>query len=73
MGLFSSSQSQDSAPDLTKKSQRAVCWASRDNYFACLDKNNIIDPRKDPAAALKVCKTEDAAFERDCIKSWVSK
>lgn len=71
MGLFSASQP-ESTPDLTKKSQRAVCWASRDAYFACLDKHDILDPRKDPAGALKVCKAEDTAFERDCIKSWVS-
>lgn len=71
MGLFSSSTTPESTPDLTKKSARKVCWESRDKYFACLDKHNILDPRKDPATALAKCSSEDAEFNRDCVKSWV--
>ncbi|KAF5104516.1 hypothetical protein DV451_000587 [Geotrichum candidum] len=68
MGLFSSSTTPESTPDLTKKSARKVCWESRDKYFACLDKHNILDPRKDPATALAKCSSEDAEFNRDCEK-----
>jgi cytochrome c oxidase assembly factor 6 len=71
MGLFSSSTTPEPTPDLTKKSARKVCWESRDKYFACLDKHNILDPRLDPATALAKCKSEDAEFNRDCVKSWV--
>ena len=34
-------------------------------------KHNILDPRKDPATALAKCSSEDAEFNRDCVKSWV--
>ena len=69
MGLFSSS-TESAPPDLTKKSLRQACWDSRDKYFACLDKHDILDPRKDSTAATK-CKAEDKDFNNDCIKSWV--
>lgn len=70
MGFFSSSESTSDAPDLTKKSARKTCWDARDKYFGCLDKNDILDPRKD-ANASKVCKTEETDFDSKCIKSWV--
>lgn len=57
-----------------KKSARKLCWDSRDKYFGCLDKAEIIDPRKGDNAdkAKKLCSKEDTEFNRDCISSWVS-
>ncbi|KAF5097654.1 hypothetical protein D0Z03_001351 [Geotrichum reessii] len=69
MGFLSSS-TPEPTPDLTKKSARKVCWESKDKYFACLDKHSILDPRKDPANVLSKCKSEDAEFNKNCVKSW---
>lgn len=56
------------APDRTK---RARCWDSRDAYFACLDRNNILDALKQSDDAAAKCGTEAIGFERDCVASWV--
>ncbi|GAB7352201.1 hypothetical protein MBLNU459_g2677t2 [Dothideomycetes sp. NU459] len=56
------------APDRT---QRAHCWEGRDAYFACLDRNNIIDSVRDSDKAAKACGPETQAFERNCASSWV--
>ncbi|KAL1303144.1 hypothetical protein AAFC00_006575 [Neodothiora populina] len=56
------------APDRT---QRAKCWEGRDNFFACLDKNNIIDSVRESDKAASLCNTENAAFEKNCASSWV--
>jgi cytochrome c oxidase assembly factor 6 len=57
------------APDRTT---REVCYESRDIFFQCLDKNNILDAIKEDEKARKVCPTEVTAYERDCARSWVS-
>jgi cytochrome c oxidase assembly factor 6 len=54
------------------RTERKKCWESRDAYFACLDRNNILDAIKDNKAAAKQCGGESAAFERDCAAEWVS-
>lgn len=56
------------APDRTK---RARCWDSRDAYFACLDRNNILDALKQSDDAAAKCGKEAVGFERDCVASWV--
>lgn len=55
------------------RNERAVCWAARDAYFACLDANNIVDATKDPgaSAAAKACAAPSAEFEKDCAVAWV--
>lgn len=58
------------APDRT---ERKRCWEARDSYFACLDRNNILDALKDEKAAASACKNEAVVFERDCAKEWVSR
>lgn len=54
------------------RNERQRCWEARDTYFACLDRSNILDAVKDAEAAHKACPAEEAAFERDCAKAWVS-
>ncbi|KAG5930055.1 hypothetical protein E4U42_003216 [Claviceps africana] len=71
---FSSSSRSDairSGDAIPNRQERAVCWASRDAYFACLDANNILDANKDAAAAKRACPRESDAFERDCAAAWV--
>lgn len=58
------------APDRT---ERKRCWEARDGYFACLDRNNILDALKDEKRAAAACKDEAVVFERDCAKEWVSR
>jgi len=79
MGLFGLFQSEEDkrAEEIRKgtvaptRAERQKCWASRDLFYACLDKHNIIDPIKDEKAATKKCSSENAAFERDCAAQWV--
>lgn len=54
------------------RTERRRCWESRDAYFACLDRNNILDAIKDDKAAAKQCGGESTVFERDCAAEWVS-
>ena len=56
---------------IPNRQERAVCWAARDTYFACLDANSILDANKDAAAAKRACPRENEAFERDCAVEWV--
>lgn len=73
--LFSSSThtmpNQESKPPT--RQQRQQCWKVRDEYFACLDRLNIIDPavvEKDPQQA-KECLDCKKLYEDTCLASWV--
>ena len=58
---------------IPNRTERALCWTSRDALFTCLDANSLVDTTT-PAgasAALKSCPLETEAFERDCAKAWV--
>lgn len=71
---FSSSTRSDeirSGDAIPTRQERAVCWASRDAYFACLDANNIVDANGNAAAAARACPQQGADFERDCAAAWV--
>lgn len=57
------------APD---RNQRELCYESRDVFFDCLDRNNILDAIKEDEKARKVCPKEVAQYEKDCARSWVS-
>lgn len=56
------------APD---RSSRARCWEGRDAFFACLDRNNILDAIKDDKEARRKCAKEVAEFEAACSQTWV--
>ncbi|KAK6505138.1 hypothetical protein TWF481_007059 [Arthrobotrys musiformis] len=70
LGLTSSAPAppKTTAPDRT---ERAKCWESRDLFFTCLDKHDILDSIKDSDAAGKNCGGQLKLFERDCAGSWV--
>lgn len=81
MGLFGSSApslpapkiSSDGTPIAPDRSQRSKCWEARDAYFACLDKNNVIDSLSsaNKAVADKACAEESKDFDSSCASSWV--
>ncbi|KAE8448707.1 hypothetical protein EG329_008922 [Mollisiaceae sp. DMI_Dod_QoI] len=80
MGFFSTSPasppapkiSSDGAPIAPDRSERAKCWEARDAYFACLDKNNIVDSITEKDKAAKACGAEGRGFEGNCASSWVT-
>ena len=82
MGLFSASPSSpspatpapstDGAYIAPNRNARAHCWAARDNFFACLERNNIVDSIKEKEKAESACAMEDIEFGKECAKSWVS-
>lgn len=53
------------------RSQRALCWEARDEFFKCLDANGIVDSIKHADKAKKSCGKEEQAFEKECVASWV--
>jgi cytochrome c oxidase assembly factor 6 len=54
-----------------KREERVRCWDSRDIFFACLDKHNIVDAIKEDEKARTVCASENLKFEKNCVASWV--
>ena len=56
------------APD---RNTRELCYESRDIFFECLDKHDIIDANKDDEKSRKLCPKEVVDYERDCARSWV--
>jgi cytochrome c oxidase assembly factor 6 len=82
MGWFGSSSKDDSGVKKTEggafespsRSNRKQCYAARDAFFECLDKNNILDSinsksGRDKAASF--CGQFDQEFEKNCAHSWV--
>ena len=63
--------SADGAYEAPDRSQRAACWAARDEFFDCLNKHDILDSVKEESAAKEKCGRALEAFERDCAASWV--
>lgn len=55
-----------------KREERKHCWEARDNYNACLDRHEIVDPVIYAAVASAKCGRESEAFEKDCASSWVA-
>jgi cytochrome c oxidase assembly factor 6 len=66
--LWSSSSVPDGPPD---RASRVRCWDARDQFFACLDKNDILDALKEDDKASKLCGTELKGFDQNCAASWV--
>lgn len=57
------------APD---RNAREICYESRDRFFACLDKHDILDAIREDEKSRTLCSQEVGAYERDCARSWVS-
>ena len=84
MGLFSSSSTSapttttppsrtpDGAFEAPNRSTRAQCYTARDQFFACLDRNGIVDGIKEKERADAVCGGENQKLEKECAGSWVS-
>lgn len=68
----SSSISTMAVPEAPDRLSRAKCWDSRDKFFKCLDKHDILDALKEDEASRKSCSTELQDFEQNCASSWVS-
>ena len=58
------------APD---RNTRELCYESRDLFYSCLDKHDILDSITHDEEARTKCGTEMKEFERDCARSWVSR
>ncbi|KAL5121041.1 hypothetical protein ACEQ8H_000890 [Pleosporales sp. CAS-2024a] len=82
MGWFSSAPKDEGGPAKTAggafeqptRSNRKQCYAARDAFFECLDKNNVLDSINTKSGREKAqtfCAEWDKAFERDCAHSWV--
>ncbi len=63
--------SPDGAFEAPDRRTRAVCWQARDDFFACLSRNGIVDGIKEKERAESVCGAEGKVFERECAPSWV--
>ncbi|QPG73869.1 hypothetical protein FOA43_001184 [Brettanomyces nanus] len=70
MGFFFTTVETKEPPN---RSKREKCWESRDIYFKCLDRIEVIDPLNQQKKSLikKECGNEDKQFEKDCVASWV--
>ena len=58
------------------RSNRKQCYAARDAFFECLDKNNVLDSintKDGRAKAASFCGQLDQEFEKNCAHSWVSR
>lgn len=54
------------------REQRKQCWETRDAYYACLDRNEIIQPGDGALSDVKgVCADFRKAYEASCTNSWV--
>ena len=63
--------SPDGAFEAPNRVSRAQCWAARDNFFACLERNDIVDSIREKEKADTLCGTEGKGLERECAASWV--
>ncbi|KAG0680079.1 hypothetical protein C6P41_000347 [Kluyveromyces marxianus] len=74
MGWFSKQKEMDDPTKAPSRSSRKQCWESRDLFFACLDKIDVVnalDP-KHQKVIKSTCSSEEAKFEHDCATSWIS-
>ncbi|KAF2760687.1 hypothetical protein EJ05DRAFT_483148 [Pseudovirgaria hyperparasitica] len=53
------------------RTDRQACYNSRDIFFKCLDRNDILDSEDNPAQTVKACAEEHKIFEKDCASAWV--
>ncbi|CAI4712222.1 BBL_G0042490.mRNA.1.CDS.1 [Saccharomyces cerevisiae] len=73
MGLFSFDGGRKESQPPNTRSQRKLCWESRDAFFQCLDKADILDAM-DPKNSKSIkshCKVENEKFEENCAHSWI--
>ncbi|KAK9248708.1 cytochrome oxidase c subunit VIb-domain-containing protein [Lipomyces tetrasporus] len=66
MSKIHSSEREDA--QVVTRSEREKCWIARDKYFACLDKNRIMNVATQDAS---MCASERSAVDSTCRQSWV--
>jgi cytochrome c oxidase assembly factor 6 len=81
MGWFSSSTEETGvkktaggAFESPSRSNRKQCYAARDAFFECLDKNQVLDSINTKSGREKAqtfCASLDKEFEKNCAHSWV--
>ncbi|KAF1920532.1 cytochrome oxidase c subunit VIb-domain-containing protein [Ampelomyces quisqualis] len=82
MGWFFSGSKDASGPAKTSggafespsRATRKQCYAARDAFFECLDKNNVLDSintQKGREKAYTFCGQLNQEFEKNCAHSWV--
>lgn len=73
MGWFSKQKELDDQTKASTKKSRKQCWESRDRYFECLDRIDVVNPldasKKDKIK--KNCGKEDEMFNDNCATAWV--
>ncbi|KAL2045679.1 hypothetical protein N7G274_002109 [Stereocaulon virgatum] len=69
---ISPTPSPDGAFEAPNRQSRAHCWEARDAFFACLERNGIVDSIKEKERAGEVCEGEDARLGKECAASWVT-
>ncbi|MCJ1254137.1 hypothetical protein MMC24_001951 [Lignoscripta atroalba] len=80
MGFFSTTPAQPASPkpsadgafEAPNRQSRRACWTARDDFFACLERNNIIDSIRESSKADEKCREEGQTLERECVSSWVT-
>lgn len=73
MGWFNKTKSMDDPTKAPTRSSRKQCWESRDLFFGCLDKINVVnalDPQHEKEIKTQ-CSKEETKFEQDCATSWI--
>lgn len=63
--------SPDGAFEAPDRQSRAHCWRARDDFFACLERNGIIDGIREKDRAEGACGSEGKGLDRECAASWV--
>lgn len=72
-GLVFIRQRQEGFSTPNTRSQRKLCWESRDVFFQCLDRANVLDAT-DPKNGKIIgaqCPAENKKFEENCAHSWI--
>ncbi|KAI9752388.1 MAG: hypothetical protein M1815_000521 [Lichina confinis] len=63
--------STDGTPEAPSRDARQRCWDSRDAFFGCLTRHDIVDSIKDDSLAQQHCGVEHRGFEQNCVSTWV--
>lgn len=66
MGWFSRTSKPEENTEPSRQN-RQKCWETRDSYFECLDRANVVKAGEEGNA----CTKEKQLYEDNCAKSWV--
>lgn len=66
MGWFSRNDKTEETSEPSRQN-RQKCWETRDSYFECLDRVNVVKAGDEGTA----CTKEKRLYQDNCAKSWV--